>query len=236
MGVGGDDPDPSDAEDRKVVPISQPNISTVSIPDYQTSRQDFSASSNYLGNTVMVEDILMGTEGNGFMANKVVYMESGPALLPYFYMHSKISKLFNTTSGINEIKHCAGESDPWRWFSVGTEVYEEHTDWLTSSVTQQFMSFSTHREVSPLLHKLLGIIEIKHWAGEAGSYVELGESQDVAGYLQGESVGPFGGKLDGEGTRHKGAAGRGVCGLRQESTRPLGTGHEGEAFHLDILM
>ena len=72
MGVGGDDPDPSDAEDRKVVPISQPNISTVSIPDYQTSRQDFSASSNYLGNTVMVEDILMGTEGNGFMANKVV--------------------------------------------------------------------------------------------------------------------------------------------------------------------
>jgi len=43
------------------------------------------------------------------------------------------------------------------------------------------------------------------------------ESQDVAGYLQGEPVGPFGGKLDGEGTRHKGAAGRGVCG---ECTRP----------------
>merc|ERR1711892_906972 len=46
------------------------------------------------------------------------------------------------------------------------------------------------------------------------------ESQDVAGYLQGEPVGPFGGKLDREGTRHKGAAGRGVCGLRQEAFHP----------------
>merc|ERR1711892_843741 len=46
------------------------------------------------------------------------------------------------------------------------------------------------------------------------------ESQDVAGYLQGEPVGPFGGKVDGEGTRHKGAAGRGVCGLRQEAFHP----------------